>query len=78
MAVHPDYQGQNIGYELMQAVEKLARDNGKTKLSLRVLSTNEKAIRFYKRCGYQEQGRLVEEFYLNGQFVDDLLLYKHI
>ena len=78
MAVHPDYHGQNIGFELMRAVEELARDNGKKKLSLRVLSTNEKAIRFYKKCGYQEQGRLVGEFYLNGRFVDDLLFYKHI
>ncbi|WNB91789.1 GNAT family N-acetyltransferase [Bacillus sp. NEB1478] len=78
MAVHPDFQGQNIGFELMRAVEELARDNGKRKLSLRVLASNEKAIRFYKKCGYQEQGRLVEEFYLNGRFVDDLLLYKHI
>ncbi|MDR7074326.1 ribosomal protein S18 acetylase RimI-like enzyme [Fictibacillus barbaricus] len=78
MAVHPDFQGQNIGFELMRVVEEVARDNGKRKLSLRVLSCNEKAIRFYKKCGYQEQGRLVEEFYLEGRFVDDLLLFKHI
>ncbi|MFG6495720.1 GNAT family N-acetyltransferase [Fictibacillus sp. UD] len=78
LAVHPDFHGQNIGTELMLAVEKSAKDNGKTKLSLRVLSTNEKAIHFYKKCGYLEQGRLVGEFHLNGQFIDDLLLYKHI
>jgi ribosomal protein S18 acetylase RimI-like enzyme len=78
MAIHPDFQGQNIGTELMHAVEQLAKANGKTKLSLRVLSTNEKAIHFYKKCGYLEQGRLVGEFYLNGRFVDDLLLYKYI
>lgn len=78
MAVHPDFHGQNIGSELIRMVEELARDNGKTKLSLRVLSSNEKAIRFYKKNGFQEQGRLVGEFYLNGQYVDDLLLYKHI
>ncbi|MBY6038219.1 GNAT family N-acetyltransferase [Fictibacillus nanhaiensis] len=78
MAVHPDFHRQNIGSELMRAVEQLARDNGKTKLSLRVLSTNKKAILFYKKCGFVEQGRLVKEFCLNGRYVDDLLLYKHI
>jgi ribosomal protein S18 acetylase RimI-like enzyme len=78
MAVHPAFHGQNIGSELIRTAEKHARDKGKTKLSLRVLSSNKKAIRFYKKNGFQEQGRLVGEFYLNGCYVDDLLLYKHI
>jgi ribosomal protein S18 acetylase RimI-like enzyme len=76
IAVHPDCQGKGIGKRLLEAAEAKAKAQGKRKLSLRVLATNESAIAFYKRCGYQEQGRLVEEFYLNGRFVDDILMYK--
>lgn len=76
IAVHPDFQGQGIGRQLMLAIEDKARQEGKRKVSLRVLATNPGAIEFYKRCGYVEQGRLVQEFFLNGQYVDDLMMYK--
>ncbi|MFC7372415.1 GNAT family N-acetyltransferase [Fictibacillus iocasae] len=76
MAVHPDHHGRGIGQELMRHAENWARSMGKTKLCLRVLSCNEKAVRFYTKCGFLEQGRLVGEFDIDGELVDDLLLYK--
>ncbi|MNJ43397.1 N-acyltransferase YncA [compost metagenome] len=75
IAVHPDYQGQGVGQGLMSQMKELAQEQGIRKLSLRVLATNQRAITFYKQCGFMEQGRLVAEFYLQGKYVDDILMY---
>lgn len=75
IAVHPEFQGYGVGLHLVTGIKELARQQGVRKLSLRVLSSNERAISFYKRCGFVEQGRLVEEFYLQGRYVDDILMY---
>lgn len=75
IAVHPDCKRQGIGRKLMEAVKELATDRGVRKLSLRVLSSNPDAYSFYRSCGFIEQGRLVEEFYLNGLYIDDILMW---
>ncbi|GGF95645.1 GNAT family N-acetyltransferase [Paenibacillus aceti] len=75
IAVHPDYQRQGIGGQLIEALKVWAARQGVRKLSLRVLATNPGAIEFYRSCGFTEQGRLIQEFYLNEQYVDDILMY---
>ncbi|MBM7606105.1 RimJ/RimL family protein N-acetyltransferase [Metabacillus crassostreae] len=76
IAVDQHYQGKGIGRKLLDELMKMAKDKNIHKLALRVLSSNEGAIDFYKKCGFTEQGRLVKEFLIDGEFVDDLLLYK--
>ncbi|MDO7906474.1 GNAT family N-acetyltransferase [Paenibacillus sp. JX-17] len=78
VAVHPSYQRQGIGHALMNSIKGVAREKGIRKLRLRVLSSNTAAISFYKRCGFVEEGRLVGEFYLEEQYVDDVLMAVHI
>lgn len=75
IAIHPDYHRQGIGGKLIDAIKQHASEQGIRKLSLRVLATNPGAIAFYKSCGFIEEGRLIGEFYLDGQYVDDLLMY---
>lgn len=43
-----------------------------------MLSTNPTALRLYKQFGFEQEGRLVGEFFINGHYVDDLLLTKHL
>ncbi|MDN4525125.1 GNAT family N-acetyltransferase [Fictibacillus fluitans] len=76
LAIHPDFQGQGVARALMKAGEEWMKRLGKTKLSLRVMATNPKAIRFYVRYGFVRQGTLVNEFLINGQYVDDIMMYK--
>ncbi|QTM98928.1 GNAT family N-acetyltransferase [Sediminibacillus dalangtanensis] len=76
IGVHPDFQGQKVGSTLLRFVEKEAKKQGIHKLCLRVLATNLSAIHFYERNGYVEQGRLVDEFFLEGKYVDDLMMYR--
>lgn len=74
IAVHPAYQRQGIGQRLIDAVKDMARAEGISKLRLRVLSSNPGAYAFYRNCGFQEEGRLIQEFYVDGRYVDDILM----
>ncbi|AJQ94217.1 GNAT family N-acetyltransferase [Gynuella sunshinyii] len=60
IAVHPEYQGRGLGTRLFQHAESEAQQLG---LNVIVLHTNElmtESIRLYKRLGYQEVERRVE------------------
>ncbi|WP_239255791.1 GNAT family N-acetyltransferase [Listeria ilorinensis] len=74
IAVHPDYQRHGIGIQLMTYLKETAPTEGYQKLQLRVLSNNEKAIRFYKKNGFQIEGELKKEFLINGIYIDDIIM----
>ncbi|BCG61426.1 GNAT family N-acetyltransferase [Paenibacillus sp. URB8-2] len=74
IAVHPDRQRSGIGRDLIEAVKKLAAERGIRKLRLRALSCNVPALAFYHKCGFREEGRLREEFYLGGRYVDEVFM----
>lgn len=78
IALNDRFRGLGIGRKLLDAAYEWAKANGKKKLSLRVMSTNEPAIAFYTKCGFSVQGRLIGEFYINGQYVDDILMYRMV
>ncbi|NUU59786.1 GNAT family N-acetyltransferase [Paenibacillus agri] len=74
IAVHPEFRRSGIGRQLVEAVKRHVRDYGIRKLRLRVLASNEVALTFYRSCGFQEEGRLREEFYLGGHYVDEIFM----
>ncbi|WP_310552132.1 GNAT family N-acetyltransferase [Paenibacillus glufosinatiresistens] len=74
IAVHPELRNRGFGTALMDAMKELAAERRIRKLRLRVLSSNEPALRFYAKCGFEEEGRLREEFYLKGRYVDEVFL----
>lgn len=74
IAVHPEYRRNGIATSLMDAMKRHASEQGIRKLRLRVLSSNSGAVAFYERCGFKMEGRLVAEFYIHGQYVDDILM----
>ncbi|MNP52873.1 Spermidine N(1)-acetyltransferase [compost metagenome] len=74
IAVHPRYQHEGIGTRLMEKMMDWAAEQGIKKLSLRVLSSNDRALKFYEKCGFEREGRLIKEFYVGGRYVDDILM----
>lgn len=78
IAVHPGARGHGAGAALLAAAEADLRDRGIRKLTLRVLSTNEAAIRLYERRGFLREGALLDEFLINGRYVDDVLMAKRL
>jgi ribosomal protein S18 acetylase RimI-like enzyme len=78
IAVRPECRRRGVGSLLLQAAEARARAAGARKLALRVLSSNDPAIRLYERHGFTREGVLVSEFLINGAYVDDVLMAKHL
>ena len=78
LAVHPDARCRGAAESLLVAAERRLRKQGTRKLSLRVLSTNKPAIRLYERLGFIREGVLLGEFLINGNYVDDVLMAKHL
>ena len=76
LAVDPAAQRRGIAAGLLTAAERHARDQGARKLSLRVLSSNQAAIRLYEKLGFRHEGVLREEFCINGAYVDDVIMAK--
>lgn len=78
LAVAPDARRTGVGTVLLRSAESFARAHGARKLSLHVLSTNETALRLYRRLGYQVEGVLREEFRIDGRYVDDEIMCKFL
>ncbi|WP_026561310.1 GNAT family N-acetyltransferase [Bacillus sp. J37] len=76
IAVDRHFQGSGVGKSLLLSAENIFKEKGIKKLSLRVLETNSGAIRFYHKCGFRKQGKLINEFFIDGKYVNDLLMYK--
>jgi GNAT superfamily N-acetyltransferase len=52
MIMHPDWRGQGIGEQLLQAAIAGARTAGCTRITLLTDVTNSSAMRFYERAGF--------------------------
>lgn len=71
LSVHPDAQGRGVGHTLLGAlVEQADQWLGVLRLELTVYVDNERAIRLYRRHGFEEEGRLRAYALRAGRYVD--------
>jgi len=75
IAVHPDWQGRGIALALLQELERRLAAAGLDEIRLCVRVTNSRAIRFYRRAGFQELGT-VRHYYADGS--DALRMHKRL
>lgn len=78
MAVSPLHQRRGVGEQLLIAAVQQARLRQARKFTLRVLGPNKVARRLYERCGFIVEGVLRGEFYLQGRYVDDVLMARQL
>jgi ribosomal protein S18 acetylase RimI-like enzyme len=78
LAVDPAHQHRGVGRRLVEACVAQARQQGARKLTLRVLGFNDRARRLYESCGFYVEGLLRDEFFLDGRFVDDVLMAQSL
>jgi ribosomal-protein-alanine N-acetyltransferase len=65
IAVDPRYRGKGIASQLLESTIRRLRRRGVVRLHLMVKVTNDTAIRFYERHGFQK-GRIVRGYYEDG------------
>jgi RimJ/RimL family protein N-acetyltransferase len=75
-----DCRNKGIGKLLINELLRWAEEHPIIeKVSLGTFSTNTRAIELYKKLGFVEEGRKVNEFKFNeNEYVDDVLMYKFV
>ena len=71
----PDTWGQGYGTEATQLMVDHAFESlGLLRISLNVFEFNERAIRAYRRCGFQIEGRSRESIWRDGRWWDEIAM----
>ncbi|PBB80615.1 GNAT family N-acetyltransferase [Mesorhizobium sp. WSM3879] len=68
------YLGKGYGTEAIRLVLEHAFGRGLHRVSLRVLSSNFRAIACYRKCGFVEEGREREAAFVGGAWQDDIIM----
>jgi putative acetyltransferase len=77
MGVHDDYAGNGVGQQLMDAAINLADNwHNLLRLELTVYTDNDRAIRLYKRCGFEQEGVLRKYAFRDGGYIDALTMAR--
>ncbi|MCZ2366636.1 GNAT family N-acetyltransferase [Vibrio diabolicus] len=53
LIVFPEFQNQQLGGRVMNVVHEMAREQGRSHVTLSSFTRNESAVRFYKSLGYK-------------------------
>ncbi|MFI6403117.1 GNAT family N-acetyltransferase [Streptomyces sp. NPDC050548] len=78
LAVAEEARGRGVGRALIRAAVEEARRRGARRLTLRVLGHNTPARKLYEAEGFTVEGVLPEEFLLDGEYVDDVLMGRSV
>lgn len=74
IVVHPDYQGQGLGHQLLEFVLELVRTGGCERIFLEVRRSNLGAIHLYEKMGFCQVG-MRRDYYPTARGREDALLY---
>ncbi|WP_411334802.1 GNAT family N-acetyltransferase [Metabacillus indicus] len=77
VGVLQEYWGLGIGKNLLKESIAWAEEAGLKKITLKVLQTNEKAIKLYESCGFEVEGVLRNDKFLSdGKFYHTVVMGK--
>ena len=65
LMVHPKHEGKGIAQDLVRYIEKLAKEAQYGSIRLDVFANNLRAVRFYKKRGYEVAGKVI---FRKGEF----------
>lgn len=70
------FTGQGVGKALFKAAEEWARLKGFHRLELGCMAHNQRAFHLYRKLGFLEEGRKREVYFVNGEYVDEIIMGK--
>jgi RimJ/RimL family protein N-acetyltransferase len=76
IGVRASHRSQGVGFSLLMALERWAREAGCHRLSLRVATRNTPALALYRKAGFAIEGMLEATAILDGQHIDELQMGK--
>lgn len=75
ISVAKEFWGYGLGTALMEEIEIWAKESGVIRrLELTVHAGNERAISLYEKMGYQKEGVMPRVMYIDGEFVDGIMM----
>lgn len=74
LAINYEFQNQGLGGKLFEAVITNLKADGIKRLELKVEADNQKAVRFYKKIGFQIEGTLKGYFNRDGDIIDEHIM----
>jgi ribosomal protein S18 acetylase RimI-like enzyme len=78
LVVAEEARGAGVARALLRAVQDEARRQGARRITLRVLGHNTAARKLYESEGFAVEGVLPEEFFLDGEYVDDVCMGRSL
>lgn len=80
ITIAKDFRGEGIGEELSVATIEEAKNmiSGLTLLRLQMYGPNVVARHLYEKLGFVEYGKLPEGVWYQGEYVDEIIMYKRI
>lgn len=71
----PEYRGKGLGSEALGLILNYAfQELNLYRIGLDVISTNERAIRAYRKAGFKEEGRMRASVFRDGQRADRVMM----
>ena len=74
--IEPEFWGKGIGTNTVRFLENEVRKKGYRRMECMVADTNPRAIRLYEQLGFELEGKKREAFFIDGRYVDLLMLGK--
>lgn len=76
LAVDKEYRGRGIGFQLMEAMRKIAGQHEIVTQTLEVRESNKEAIKLYQKCGFVVKG--VRRHYYTDTKEDALIMWADV
>jgi ribosomal protein S18 acetylase RimI-like enzyme len=76
--VRDDARGRGLAERMLALLLDVARARGLWQVELHVSAENPAAVRFYRRAGFAEVGRMPADFVHEGREIDGLLMVRRL
>lgn len=73
----PEARGKGVAQEALTLLCNYAfRTLNLRRITLKCAAENENALKLYAKCGFQEEGRLKEDLFIDGRYMDAVLMAR--